>query len=375
MSVSAKSIIQSRPDAVSAAIPRPRLAVVLMNLGTPDAPTPVAVRRFLRQFLSDQRVIEIPRLLWALILNLFVLPLRPRRVAKAYATIWQNGDSPMRLILQQQAEQLASRLQQRYASVDIRVLPAMSYGLPSTSGTLDQIKQAGIEQVVILPLFPQYSATSSGAAIDAVNRWSCQQRDLLSLCIIKDYYQHPLLIKALAHSVREYQQQHGQPDKLLMSFHGIPQPYADKGDPYAVRCQVTAKLLAQALGLHDGQWAISFQSRFGKQEWLKPYTSDLLQQWAAQGVGHVQVISPAFSADCLETLEELALENQHLFLQAGGKSYRYIPALNDHPLHIDLLEALTAPFIDGFLNSGIMTVAVAMDNIEAQKSATSAGLA
>lgn len=345
---------QSQPDLSPAAKSRPRLAVVLMNLGTPDAPTPAAVRKFLKQFLSDQRVIEIPKLLWAIILNLFVLPFRPKRVAKAYASIWQDGDSPMRLILQQQVDLLAVRLQQRYAHAEILVMPAMTYGMPSTAGALDQIKQAGIEHVVVLPLYPQYSATSTGAAIDAVNQWTSKQRDMLSICMIKDYYQHPLLIKALAQTVREYQQVHGQPEKLLMSFHGIPQPYADKGDPYPLRCHTTARLVAQALGLSDTQWAISFQSRFGKQEWVKPYTSDLLQQWAAQGVGHIQVISPAFSADCLETLEELSLENQHIFLEAGGKSYGYIPALNAHPLHIDLLEALTAPLIDGFLQAGVV---------------------
>lgn len=351
--------VSAKPAVSTSALPgttlsKPRLAVVLMNLGTPDAPTPAAVRKFLKQFLSDQRVIEIPRLLWAIILNLFVLPFRPRRVAKAYASIWQDGDSPMRLILQRQVDLLQTRLQQRYTHADIRVLPAMSYGTPSTAGALDQIKQDGIEHVIVLPLYPQYSATSTGAAIDAVNQWTSRQRNMLSICMIKDYYQHPLLIKALAQSVRDYQQQHGQPDKLLMSFHGIPQPYADKGDPYPERCHATARLVAQALGLQDEQWAISFQSRFGKQEWVKPYTSDLLQQWATQGVQHVQVMSPAFSADCLETLEELSLENQHIFLAAGGKAYSYIPALNDQPLHLDLIEALTTPFIDGFLSSGIV---------------------
>lgn len=359
MPVSTKPVLStsvlSSAIASSVTVSKPRVAVVLMNLGTPDAPTPAAVRKFLKQFLSDQRVIEIPRLLWAIILNLFVLPFRPKRVAKAYASIWQDGDSPMRLILQQQVDLLAERLQQRFAHVDVRVLPAMSYGAPSTSGALDQIRQAGIEHVIVLPLFPQYSATSTGAAIDTVNQWTSKQRDMLSICVIKDYYQHPLLIKALAQTVREYQQEHGQPDKLLMSFHGIPKPYADKGDPYPERCHVTARLVAQALGLTDEQWAISFQSRFGKQEWVKPYTSDLLQQWGAEGVRDIQVISPAFSADCLETLEELALENQHIFLQAGGKSYHYIPALNAHPVHLDMMEALTAPLIEGFLNSGIVS--------------------
>ena len=224
MPVSTKPVLStsvlSSAIASSVTVSKPRVAVVLMNLGTPDAPTPAAVRKFLKQFLSDQRVIEIPRLLWAIILNLFVLPFRPKRVAKAYASIWQDGDSPMRLILQQQVDLLADRLQQRFSHVDVRVLPAMSYGAPSTSGALDQIRQAGIEHVIVLPLFPQYSATSTGAAIDAVNQWTSKQRDMLSICVIKDYYQHPLLIKALAQTVREYQQEHGQPDKLR-HFSGV----------------------------------------------------------------------------------------------------------------------------------------------------------
>jgi ferrochelatase len=330
---------------------KPRVAVVLMNLGTPDAPTPAAVRRYLREFLSDQRVIELPKLLWQIILNLFVLPFRPVRVAKAYASVWQ-GDSPMRRILLEQTRLLGQQLQAHYSAfADISVVAAMSYGQPATATILSQLKQQQIDHVVVLPLFPQYSATSTGAAVDAVTRWLSGQRDLVSLCLIKEYHQHPLLIEALAHRVREYQKVHGVPDKLLMSFHGIPQPYADKGDPYPTQCHTTARLVAQALQLDDSQWAISFQSRFGKQEWVKPYTSELLQRWGQEGVQSIQVMSPAFSADCLETLEELAIENQHIFLEAGGKQYGYIEALNTDPLHIDLFAALTMPMIDGFLKS------------------------
>lgn len=327
--------------------PKPAIAIVLVNLGTPDAPTPAAVRRYLRQFLSDPRVIEIPALLWAVILNLFVLPFRPGRVAKAYASIWQD-DSPMRAILKQQGLLLQCQLVRQFTDLNIQVVPAMSYGQPALPDALDGLMAQQVEQLIILPMFPQYSATSTGAVYDALNRWLGQQRNLPAFTILKDYHAHPQYIQALADSILQYQQQHGVPDKLLMSFHGIPQPYADKGDPYAEQCRNTARLLAQALGLHEGQWAISFQSRFGRQEWVKPYTSELLQSWGEQGVGYVQVISPAFSADCLETLEELAVENKHLFIAAGGQRYDYIPALNSSPQHIALLASLVQPFVSAF---------------------------
>jgi len=314
-------------------------AVLLVNLGTPDQPTPQAVGRFLREFLSDQRVIEIPRILWQVILNLLVIPLRAKRVAHAYESIWANGDSPMRTILTGQAAALSIRLAELgYAEVD--VLPVMTYGNPSISTALDRLHNSGVEQIVVLPLFPQYSATSTGAVYDVVSRWLQAQRNLPSMTLIKDYFAHPILIQALADSVRRYQAIHGQPEKLLMSFHGIPQPYADRGDPYPVRCHATAKLLAQSLGLSDDAWAISFQSRFGRQEWVKPYTNVLLAEWASAGVKSVQVISPAFSADCLETLEELAVENRQTFLEAGGQTYAYIPALNEDALHIEMMASL-----------------------------------
>ncbi len=316
-------------------------AIVLVNLGTPDAPTPAAVTRYLRQFLGDRRVIELPALLWWIILNALVIPLRRKRVAHAYASIWHDNDSPMRHLLRQQADALQARVKH----TGVRVVPAMSYGQPSLHKVLDELAGQGLEHLLVLPMFPQYSATSTAAVFDVVARWMLEQRNVPALQWIKDYHDHPLLIAALADSVRRHQATHGVPDRLLMSFHGIPQPYADRGDPYPGRCRRTALLLAQALGLADDQWAISFQSRFGKQEWVKPYTDVLLADWAAQGIGHVQVISPAFSADCLETLEELAVENRDHFLAAGGTVYSYIPALNADARHIDLLQALVAPWL------------------------------
>ena len=329
----------------------PKIAVLLANLGTPDAATPTAVARYLRQFLSDRRVIEIPKFIWAIILNVFVMPLRKKRVAHAYASIWQDGDSPMRNILKQQSHALQQRLQGQFVGVDVSVHPVMSYGQPAIGETMTQLRAEGVEHFVVLPLFPQFSATSNAAVYDAVTRWTQTQRNLPSFTILKDYFAHPAYIAALAAGVRRHQAEHGVPDKLLMSFHGIPQPYADKGDPYPKRCRCTAAQLAQALGLREDQWQISFQSRFGKQEWVKPYTDVTLKSWGEQGVKSVQIISPAFSADCLETLEELSIENRETFIEAGGQTYSYIPALNADAAHIDLLEKLSKPLVQGFVGT------------------------
>ena len=325
----------------------PRIAVLLVNLGTPDEPTAPAVRRYLKQFLSDPRVIEIPQFLWAIILNLFVLPSRPKRVAEAYASIW-DGDSPMRNILNSQVEMLQSRLTERATPFRVSVHAAMSYGNPGLPDVMDKLRSEGVDHFVMLPVFPQYSATSTGAVYDAMTKWSLKQRNLPNMTIVKDYFAHPLYIKALADSIRRFQAVHGKPEKLMFSFHGIPQPYADKGDPYPRRCKCTAAQVAHELGLGADEWIISFQSRFGKQEWVKPYTDVVLKDWGNSGVRSVQILSPAFSADCLETLEELAIENRETFLHAGGQEYHYIPALNADEAHIDLLEAMSAPLVKGW---------------------------
>lgn len=324
---------------------KPKVLVIVANLGTPDEPTVPAVRRFLAQFLSDQRVIEIPKLLWKIILYGFVLPFRPKHVTEAYVKVWSK-DSPMREILFSQAESLRQQLTSKYAEFDLNIVPAMTYGNPGINQVLIDASLQQYDHIILLPLFPQYSATSTGPLYDAIARWIPTQRNLPGLSIIRDYYQHPLLIQSLANSVIEYQTIHGQADKLLMSFHGIPQPYADKGDPYAERCRITAQKVAKALDLNHDQWAISFQSRFGKQEWVKPYTDQVLTSWAEQGIESVQVLSPAFSADCLETLEELAIQNSELFLGLGGKHYTYIPALNNRYDHIELLSGLVQAHLD-----------------------------
>ncbi|QNY06113.1 ferrochelatase [Acinetobacter seifertii] len=329
---------------------KPKVTVILANLGTPDEATVPAVRRFLKQFLSDSRVIEIPKFIWWIILNLFVLPFRPKRVAHAYASVWST-DSPMREIVLEQTQRVQAYLERENKQFDLTVLPAMTYGNPGIDAVLEKLAAYPQEHVILLPLFPQYSATSTAPLYDAFAKWIPSQRNLPGLTIIKDYFQHPMFIQALTESVLAYQEQHGKPEKLLMSFHGIPQPYADNGDPYADRCRITAKLVAEALHLNDDEWAISFQSRFGKQEWVKPYTDQLLQDWAKQGVKSVQVLSPAFSADCLETLEELAIQNAELFQEAGGGSYAYIPALNSDQAHIDLLAGLVQANLDALTHT------------------------
>ena len=325
--------------------PKPKVTVIVANLGTPDAPTVPAVRQFLKEFLSDQRVIEIPSLLWKVILHAFVLPFRPKRVSEAYASVW-TSDSPMREILFKQVELIQAKLIENNQDFELNIVPAMTYGNPSIHAALDKISLNPQDHLILFPLFPQYSATSSAPLYDAVSKWVLTQRNLPGLSIIRDYYQHPAFIEAVAQSVLDYQKVHGQAEKLLMSFHGIPQPYADKGDPYADRCRITAQKVAEKLGLNDQQWAISFQSRFGKQEWVKPYTDQILKDWAEQGVKSVQVLSPAFSADCLETLEELAVENRELFLGQGGETYAYIPALNANLDHIEMLSSFIQAQLD-----------------------------
>ena len=325
--------------------PKPKVTVIVANLGTPDAPTVPAVRQFLKEFLSDQRVIEIPSLLWKVILHAFVLPFRPKRVSEAYASVW-TSDSPMREILFKQVELIQAKLIENNQDFELNIVPAMTYGNPSIHAALHKISLNPQDHLILFPLFPQYSATSSAPLYDAVSKWVLTQRNLPGLSIIRDYYQHPVFIEAVAQSVLDYQKVHGQAEKLLMSFHGIPQPYADKGDPYADRCRITAQKVAEKLGLNEQQWAISFQSRFGKQEWVKPYTDQILKDWAEQGVKSVQVLSPAFSADCLETLEELAVENRELFLGQGGETYAYIPALNANLDHIEMLSSFIQAQLD-----------------------------
>jgi ferrochelatase len=327
---------------------KPVIGVLLTNLGTPDSPSPRDVRRYLKQFLWDPRVVELARPLWWLVLNLIILNTRPRRSARAYAKIWTDEGSPLLVVSRRQHAALQQALDTRLG-VPVRVALAMCYGNPSIPAGLAELRDAGVRRVLVLPLYPQYSATSGAAIFDAVTQELRRWRALPELRFINDYHDDPAYIAALAGSVREFQAEHGVPDKLLMSFHGIPQEYADRGDPYPCQCEVTADRLAQALGLDPVQWQFSFQSRLGPKDWLKPYTDQTLEMLGKQGVKNIQVICPGFSADCLETLEEIALENRDVFLEAGGGEYRYIPCLNDSSAHIDFMAQLVERHLQGWL--------------------------
>lgn len=324
-------------------MPQQKLAVVLVNLGTPDAPTPGAVRRYLKEFLSDARVVEgkgLRRLFWLAVLNFIILNIRPKKVAKLYASIWDE-DSPLRKILNQQVAGLSVRLQNAFPAASVQVFPAMTYGSPGLQQRLTDLVAAGYEKVLIIPLYPQYSATTTAPVYDQVQAFQRQQRNVMDIRIVKEYHDHPLYISALAKSVTDFWQKNGRNDKLILSYHGIPQEYADKGDPYAVQCQQTSALLAAKLGLQESQWQQTFQSRFGPMEWLQPYTDKTLDSLAKSGCESVDIMCPAFAADCLETLEEITVENCEVFSEAGGKGYQYIPALNASTMMIDLLAALT----------------------------------
>ncbi|WP_299592049.1 ferrochelatase [uncultured Microbulbifer sp.] len=328
-------------------------AIILMNLGTPAEPTPGAVRAFLREFLSDPRVVEIPRPVWLLILNLLVLPLRPKRIAPAYEEIWNQGldgeavtGSPIAYYTQRQVDLLKQRVQvqcegeEEAGKGNILVAHAMTYGAPGLAETVERLKQEGATAFTVLPLYPQYSATTTGAIYDQVAAIIRKSRNVPDISVVHDYWEHPAYIDALANSVREHWQKHGAAEKLLMSFHGIPKANTRKGDPYYQHCCGTAERLAAALALPRDKWEITFQSRFGKAEWLQPYTDKTLVEWGQSGVSSVDVICPAFSADCLETLEEIAVENRANFIDAGGREYRYIPALNVREDHISMIEAI-----------------------------------
>ena len=313
--------------------------VLLVNLGTPDAPTTSAVRRYLAEFLSDPRVVEMPRLLWMLILHGIILRTRPARSAAAYRKVWTDRGSPLLAISQDQAAALQQRLDQQ-TEQPMRVELAMRYGNPSIANGLERLRQANARRIIVLPLYPQYSATTSASTFDAVSKELQQWRWQPDLGFISHYHDHPDYISALTKSVQDYWQQNGRPEKLLMSFHGIPQEYATAGDPYPDECRETALLLAEKLGLSKDEWGISFQSRLGRQEWIKPYTDETLKHCGTSGVKNLHVICPGFPTDCLETLEEIALENRETFIAAGGVDYSYITALNSSPEHIQMLAKI-----------------------------------
>jgi len=325
----------------------PSVGILMTNLGTPDAPTPAALRRYLGEFLSDPRVIETPRWLWWPVLHGVILRVRPRKAAPAYASVWTENGSPLMAISRRQAEALQAALRRRMGP-QVSVELAMRYGSPSIAAGLDALRQAHVERILVLPLYPQYSATTTASTLDAVAAALSTRRAVPELRMINGYWIEPGYIGALADSIRTYWAEHGQGDRLLMSFHGLPQKYVDAGDPYRRQCQKTAEAVAAALGLAPDCWQMVFQSRFGPQQWLTPYTDKTLEQLGRDGLGRVDVVAPGFSADCLETLEEIAEQDREIFLEAGGRDYHYIPALNDSPAHIDFLADLAVRHCQGW---------------------------
>ena len=313
-----------------------KTAVLLANLGSPTAPTTKAVRRFLADFLWDPRVVNLPRPLWWMILNFFVLPFRPSRSAKAYRKVWHEKGSPLTYLTQQLTEKVDSKL----SADSIVTTYAMRYGEPSIANRLKEFQKIGVTDVIVLPLYPQYSSTTTASIYDDLVKELNQWRHLPSFHFISDYHQNSHYITAVAESIEKAWHQQDKNELLIMSFHGLPEVLTKWGDPYFHHCHKTAALIAEKLNLNEKQWMIVFQSRFGKAEWLKPYCVDTLEALPGQGVKTVDVVCPGFAVDCLETLEEIAMENKAIFMEAGGTAYRYISALNDSDEHVNVIVSL-----------------------------------
>ena len=324
----------------------PRTAVLFCNLGTPDAPTAPALRRYLAEFLSDHRVVEIPRLLWLVILHGVILRIRPKKSAAKYASIWMPEGSPLKVWTQRQAGLLNDELAKMGHQVQARY--AMRYGNPSIASQLDALKADGVTRVLIMPAYPQYSATTTASVFDAVYTWAAKVRRLPEFRFVNHYHDDPGYIAALAASIQAYWAANGQADKLVMSFHGVPERTLQLGDPYHCECYKTARLLAEKLGLAKDRYQLTFQSRFGKAKWLEPYTEPTLIKLAQAGVKSVDVVCPGFTGDCLETLEEISMEARETFLHAGGEKFSYIPCLNDSPAWIAALASISAQHLSGW---------------------------
>jgi ferrochelatase len=323
-----------------------KFGILMVNLGTPEAPTPKAVRTYLKEFLSDVRVVDAPRIIWWFVLRIILL-IRPKPVSEAYASVWTEDGSPLLAISKKQAAALQQKLQ-RDTGNDIPVELGMTYGNPSILSASMALRAKGVERILILPMYPQFSSSTTAAIYDKLSELLKQCPHLPEMRWIRDFHDHPGYINALAQSVKKQWQDGGQSEKLLMSFHGVPERYTLKGDPYEHQCRKTADLLAAKLQLQPEQWQCCFQSRFGREEWVKPYTDFTLKQWGKDGINSVDVICPAFSADCLETLEEIQVENKEYFVEAGGEIFNYIPALNDNPDHIELLSELVQQHTQGW---------------------------
>jgi protoporphyrin/coproporphyrin ferrochelatase len=313
-----------------------KTGVLLANLGSPSAPTTKAVRRFLKDFLWDPRVVNLPRPLWWIILHFIVLPFRPGRSAKAYQKIWQDRGSPLSFLTRELTEKIAEKLKSENCIIDY----AMRYGQPSIAERLKNFSKEGVTDLIVLPLYPQYSSTTTASIYDDMVKELNGWRHLPSIHFISDYHQDSGYIAAIAESIQQSWQERGRNAMLVMSFHGLPEQLTKWGDPYFYQCKKSAELIAEKLNLNDDQWVLVFQSRFGKAEWLKPYCVDILKKLPGQGIKKIDVVCPGFAVDCLETLEEIAMENKSIFIEAGGEHFYYIPALNDSELHVHALVNL-----------------------------------
>ena len=323
-----------------------RTAVLYCNLGTPDEPTPKAVRRYLAEFLSDHRVVEIPRLVWLLILHGIILRFRPAKSAAKYASIWTPEGSPLKLWTEKQSKLLQGWLGQRNHAVKVRY--AMRYGSTSIASQLDALKAEGVTRVLLVPAYPQYSGTTTASLFDAVYAWAARTRTVPELRFVNHYHDDAGYIGALASSVQRHWKEHGRPDQLVMSFHGVPARTLQLGDPYHCECMKTARLLANKLNLSKEQYKVTFQSRLGRAKWLEPYTEPTLIALGRAGVKRVDVVCPGFTSDCLETLEEISMEARAAFLLAGGKTFHYIPCLNDDPEWITALCSISEQHMGGW---------------------------
>lgn len=316
-----------------------RTSVLLINLGTPEAPTEEAVREYLREFLWDPRVVQIPRVLWWVILNFFVLKKRPAVSAKAYKKIWTKNGSPL-LVYSKRIQQALQALSDQKSAGEYDVRLAMRYGQPSIENVLKEIKETDVDNIIVLPLYPQFATSSTGTAWQAFRQVYTQWKGAPASQTIVDYHDYDGYIDALAQSVQRYWAENGKADCLILSFHGVPERTIRQGDPYLKHCTKTTELLVKKLELKPLQWRMVFQSRFGKAKWVQPYCVETLEELAQEGIKNIDVICPGFAADCLETLEEIAIQNRDIFLEAGGENYRYIPALNDDEAHISALFSL-----------------------------------
>ena len=316
----------------------PRQGILLCNLGTPDAPRPAELRRYLKEFLSDPRVVEIPRLLWWMILNLIILRIRPRRSAKLYQSVWTEAGSPLMLYSQGQVKAVKERLAEKYG--DIPVVLGMRYGNPSMASAIKELTDQNVRDIIVLPLYPQYAGATTGSTFDAIAKTFTQLRWVPELQFINGYHKFEGYLEAICSSIRRHIEQHGQPDRLVFSYHGTPERYLKNGDPYHCFCHQTTRLVKEKMGLDETQVMTTFQSRFGREPWLQPYTDKTLEQMPENGIKHVAVICPGFSSDCLETIEEINMEGRESFIESGGEQFHYISCLNDEPAHIDALVSI-----------------------------------